>query len=438
MRTLARLIFWLLAGIASFCLASAQDSGNGSARPVYYVDFKEVVHRASLDYVARALQEAEKNDAGCFLIRLDTPGGELQATREMVQLFLASEIPIIMYVAPSGARAGSAGVFLTIASHVAVMAPGTNIGAATPVSGDGGEISKDMKQKVMNDTVAFARAIAKERGRNEKWVEKAVTEAASIPAHEALEQKVIDLIAEDMPQLLSKVDGRKVKVKGGETTLRTKGAIPVEVPRSWRENLLIALSNPNVFYILILLAINGILLELQNPGATLPGVVGVICLLLALYAASVLPINLLGVAMIVLAFVLLIMDLFAPTHGVLTFGAIVSFIIGSVILFQTDSPLMRVSYSLIGAMTVMTSVFFIAIVGSGIKAQFRKKESGKERLVGATARARSDLKPEGKVFLDGALWRAISDDGQPIQAGETVQVERIEGLTVYVRKVDAG
>jgi len=402
-------------------------------RPVYYIEFKEIVHRASADYLIRALDEASRQRAELFLVLLDTPGGELQATRDITSALLNSPIPTAVFVYPSGSRAGSAGVFITVASHVAAMAPGTNIGAATPVSGDGSDIPEDMKRKVMNDTIAYAKTIAQQRGRNEKWVVKAVTEAASITETEALKQNVIDIVASSPADLLRQIDGRKVKLQDGRTlTLRTKDAPMREVPKTWREVLLNFLANPNVFYILMILAVYGILGELQNPGATFPGVVGAISLLLALYAASVLPVNALGVAMIVLAFVLFLIDLFSPSHGVLTFGAIVSFTIGSVILFQSDSPVMRVSLWLIASMTALTGGTFAYIAYSGVRAQFRKKVSGAERLIGMTGTVRAPLNPEGQVFVDGTLWRAIALD-PPIEVGESVQVERLEGLKLYVR-----
>ncbi|MEN3000862.1 MAG: nodulation protein NfeD [Armatimonadota bacterium] len=430
---------WRFWGVLTLLLASlgAWVSADSKKPVVYYIPFKEVVHRASADYLIRALQEAQAKQAAAFVVLLDTPGGELQATRDITMALLNSTVPTVVYVSPSGARAGSAGVFITVAAHVAAMAPGTNIGAATPVAGDGQEIPKDMKRKVMNDTIAYARTLARQRGRNEEWVVKAVTEAASIPEREAKQYKVIDLIATDMGDLLRQLDGRKVKLNNGAViTLRTKNAPTREIPKTWRETLLTFLAHPNVFYILMLLGLYGLIFELQNPGATLPGVVGIISLLLALYAASVLPLNALGVALILLAFALFIADLFTPTHGVLTVGAIVSFAIGSLILFQADSPVLRVSLWLVGTMTALTTGLFLWIAYSGVRAQFRRKESGWERLIGQVGRVRVKLNPEGMVFVDGALWKAIALD-PPIEEGEYVQVERVEGLTLYVRWVPA-
>jgi len=400
---------------------------------VYYIQFKEIVHRASADYLMRAHADAVKANAAAFLVLLDTPGGELQATRDITTTLLNSSIPVIVFVYPSGARAGSAGVFITVSANIAAMAPGTNIGAATPVSGSGEDIPQDLKRKVMNDTIAYAKTIAKQRGRNVDWVVKAVTEAASITETEALEKHVIDVVAFSPQQLLAKVDGRKVQVADGQTVvLRTRNAPLVEVPKTWRETLLMFLAHPNVFYILMLLAVYGLLGELQNPGATFPGVIGIIALLLALYAASVLPVNVLGIALILLAFAMFVAELFTSSHGILTAGALVSFTIGSIILFQSDSPVFRVSLWLIGAMTVLTGALFVFVAYSGIRAQFRRKVSGQERLIGMTGRARTRLDPEGMVFVDGTLWRAIALD-PPIEEGELVQVDRVDGLTLYVR-----
>ncbi|MDW8106935.1 MAG: nodulation protein NfeD [Armatimonadota bacterium] len=402
-------------------------------RPVYYIQFKEIVHRASADYLIRAHADAVKANAAAFMVLLDTPGGEMQATRDITTTLLNSPIPVIVFVYPSGAHAGSAGVFITVAANIAAMAPGTNIGAATPVAMGGEDIPKDTKRKIMNDTIAYAKTIAKQRGRNADWVVKAITEAASITETEAVEKRVIDLVAFSPQELLAKIDGRSVRLANGRTVvLRTRSAPLREVPKTWRESLLMFLAHPNVFYILMLLAIYGLLGELQNPGATFPGVIGIIALLLALYAASVLPVNVLGVALILLAFVMFVAELFTSSHGILTAGALVSFTIGSIILFQSDSPVFRVSLWLVGSMTVLTAALFMFVAYSGIRAQFRRKVSGQERLVGMTGRVRTRLDPEGMVFVDGTLWRAIALD-PPIEEGELVKVDRVDGLTLYVR-----
>ncbi len=402
---------------------------------VYYIEFKQIVTRASADYLLRALNEAEKKNAGAFVVLLDTPGGELQATRDITSALLNSPIPTAVFVYPTGARAGSAGVFITISAHVAAMAPGTNIGAATPVAGDGSDIPQDMRKKVLNDTIAYARTIARQRGRNEEWVVKAVTEAASIPEDEAKKLGVIDLIASSPNDLLKQIDGRTVKLLDGKTlTLKTKDAPLQEIPMTWRERLLVFITHPNVFYFLFLLAFYGIITEIQNPGLIIPGVIGVISLLLALYAMSVLPVSALGVALLLLAFALFILELFTPTHGALTIGAIISFAIGSIILIQSDLPYFRVSLWLIGAMTVLTGGFFLFATYSGVRAQFRKKVSGQERLIGMVGQVRQKLDPIGQVFVDGTLWRAVALE-PPVEEGTYVQVERVEGLTLYVTPV---
>ncbi len=402
---------------------------------VYYIEFKQIVTRASADYLLRALSEAEKKNAGAFVVLLDTPGGELQATRDITSALLNSPIPTAVFVYPTGARAGSAGVFITISAHIAAMAPGTNIGAATPVAGDGNDIPQDMRKKVLNDTIAYARTIARQRGRNEDWVVKAVTEAASIPEDEAKKLGVIDLIANNPNDLLKQINGHTVKLIDGKTlTLKTKDAPLQEIPMTWRERLLVFITHPNVFYFLFLLAFYGIITEIQNPGLIIPGVIGVISLLLALYAMSVLPVSALGVALLLLAFALFILELFTPTHGALTIGAIISFAIGSIILIQSDLPYFRVSLWLIGAMTALTGGFFLFATYSGVRAQFRKKVSGQERLIGMVGQVRQKLDPIGQVFVDGTLWRAVALE-PPVEEGTYVQVERVEGLTLYVTPV---
>ncbi len=402
---------------------------------VYSIEFKQIVTRASADYLLRALNEAVKKNAGAFVVLLDTPGGELQATRDITSALLNSPIPTVVFVYPTGARAGSAGVFITISAHIAAMAPGTNIGAATPVAGDGSDIPQDMRKKVLNDTIAYARTIARQRGRNEEWVVKAVTEAASIPEDEAKKLGVIDLIANNPNDLLKQINGRTVKLLDGKTlTLKTKDAPLQEIPMTWRERLLVFITHPNVFYFLFLLAFYGIITEIQNPGLIIPGVIGVISLLLALYAMSVLPVSALGVALLLLAFALFILELFTPTHGALTIGAIISFAIGSIILIQSDQPYFRVSLWLIGAMTVLTGGFFLFATYSGVRAQFRKKVSGQERLIGMVGQVRQKLDPIGQVFVDGTLWRAVALE-PPVEEGTYVQVERVEGLTLYVAPV---
>jgi membrane-bound serine protease (ClpP class) len=434
MRIGTRCLFLTMSLLVSL-IAGPTAQADSTRGPVYYINFKEIVHRASADYLIRAIEYSEQNKAQCLIVKLDTPGGELMATREMVQALLNSRVPVVVYVHPAGAQAGSAGVFITLAAHIAAMTPGTNIGAATPISGSGEDIPGDRRQKVINDTVAFARTIAKQRNRNEDWAAQAVKQAASVPDSEALQKRVVDLIAPDVSNLLEQINGRKVRLDSKTViTLQTKGLIPEEIPKTLRESFLLFLAHPNVLYVLLTLAMIGLIAELQNPGATLPGVVGVISFLLTLYAGSVLPVNALGVALIVLAFILLIIDLFSTSHGVLTAGALASFVIGSIILFKTDSPALRVSIWLIATMTVLIGGFFAVATYSGLKAQFRKKESGQERLIGKPAQVRKDINPVGQVFVDGALWKAVTLD-EPIPVGEYARIERIEGLTLYVRKI---
>lgn len=428
MNRTARLLF--LIGLLGWGLSSLSAESPGGT--VYYIEFKQVVTRASADFLLRALSEATQRNAEAFVVLLDTPGGELQSTRDITSALLNSPIPTVVFVYPTGARAGSAGVFITISANIAAMAPGTNIGAATPVAGDGQDIPQDMRKKVLNDTIAYARTIARQRGRNEDWVVKAVTEAASIPEGDAKQLRVIDLIANSPSDLLKQINGRTVTLsEGKKRTLRTANAPLQEIPMNWRERLLVFITHPNVFYFLFLIALYGIITEVQNPGLVFPGVIGVISLLLALYAMSVLPVSALGVALILLAFALFVLELFTPTHGALSLGAIISFAIGSMILIQSDSPFLRVSLWLVGVMTALTGGFFLFATYSGVRAQFRRKVSGQERLIGMIGQVRQKLDPIGQVFVDGTLWRAVALE-PPIEKGAYVQVERVEGLTLYV------
>ena len=360
------------------------------------------------------MSPASASDA-CLIIELDTPGGSLDSTKEIVQKFYASNVPTVVYVFPDGAWAGSAGCFITLAADVAAMAPGTSIGAAHPVSiGAGGEekTSDVMKEKLEQITGSFIEGIAKRRGRNAEWARSSVVESKAITADKALELKVIDLIAKDLPDLLSQLDGREV----GGKTLKTAGAEVVDIPMTTQERVLQLLSHPELMMILMLVAIYGIIGELSNPGAILPGVVGAIALILVLYMATILPVNIAGLALIGLAVVLFIVDIYAPTHGVLTFGGIVAFFLGALMLFNRADPAFRLSLVYIIPATLVTAAFFIFVVGAGLRAQFLPVRAGRETMLGKTvpALARIDA-ASGKVFVEGEYWNAVSE--VPIEAG---------------------
>jgi len=386
---------------------------------------------ATASYISRAVDVAGSRGDACLIIELDTPGGLLDSTKEIVQKLYSSTTPVVVYVAPSGANAASAGCFITLAADVAAMAPHTSIGAAHPVSLGGGteqKMDSVMKQKLENYASTYIQAIAEKRGRNVQWARDAVLNSESITAEEALQTKVIDLIAKDVPDLLAQVNGREINGKH----LETIGAVVTPIPMLARERVFQLLWRPEIMLLLMLAALYGIIGELSNPGAILPGVVGGIALILSLYMAAILPINLAGLALIGLAAVLFIIDLFAPTHGVLTFGGIVSFFLGALMLFNRADPTFRLSLGYILPATIITALFFIFVVGKGLRAQALPVRTGKEAMIGKRAPALAPIDTHGgKVFVEGEYWNAVSDT--PVAAGQTVQILEISGLTLKVR-----
>jgi membrane-bound serine protease (ClpP class) len=388
---------------------------------------------ATASYVERGIDLAAKRGDTCLIVQLDTPGGLIASTEQIIRKFDAATVPVIVWVGPSGAKAGSAGCFITLASDVAAMAPNSTIGAAHPVSMNpaaGGEEKQDdvMKQKIENFYGAYIEGIARKHGRNADWAKSSVSESAAITSEKALELKVIDLIASDIPDLLKQADGREIKGK----TLRSEGATVAEIPVALREKVFQMLWHPEVMLILLLAAIYGVIGEVSNPGAILPGVVGAIALILFLYMSSVLPVNVAGLALVVLAIALFIVDVYAPTHGVLTFGGVVSFFLGVLMLFNRGDPAFRLSLAYIIPATVITAAFFIFIVGTGLRAQFLPVRVGKETMVGKTIAAVSRIDSQGgKVFIEGEYWNAVSD--LPVEAGKQVEVTGVSGLTLKVK-----
>jgi membrane-bound serine protease (ClpP class) len=409
------------------CAASA-------AEKVALIKIDGAIGPATASYISRSIEEARTQNAQALVIQLNTPGGLLESTQNIVQSFLGSTIPVVVYVAPTGATATSAGCFITIAASVAVMAPATTIGAAHPVmlgGGPTGEESKPdetMKQKLENFSVSYIEAIASKRHRNIEWAKSAVRESASISAEKALELKVIDFIAVDMPELLNKLNGRVVDGK----TLKTAGAEVAEIKMSAAERVFQQLWRPEVMFILMLIAIYGIIGELTTPGAILPGVVGAIALILALYLAAILPVNVTGIALIAFALALFIFDVYAPTHGVLTVGGIISFLIGSLMLFNRADPLFRLSLSYIISATLVTAAFFVFVIGKGLRAQRLPIKAGRETLIGKTATALTPVDSRGgRIFVEGEYWNAVSDTR--IEQGEPAKIAAVEGLTLKVK-----
>jgi membrane-bound serine protease (ClpP class) len=458
--TFGRIALWggLLLAAAGWTLA-AGDETPAAGRTGTLLPVSGAIGPATSDYFVRKLGEAQASGTSLVLVTIDTPGGLDTAMRDMIQAILASEVPVVAYVSPSGARAASAGTYLVYASHVAAMAPATNLGAATPVQiggpaparrpGDGepttrpsdasGE-AKDgesgpapgsaMERKALNDSIAYIRGLAELRGRNVEWAEAAVREGASLPADEALAAGVVDLVAADIPDLLRQLDGRKVKLRAQEVELRTAGLILHELEPDWRTNLLSLITNPNVAYLLMLIGIYGLLLEGYNPGAVVPGVVGAICLLLALFAFQVLSVNYAGLALIALGVLLIVAESFVPSFGALGLGGIVAFVIGSVMLLDKDVPGFSIAWQMIAAMALAGALVLLAIVSFAVRARRRPVVSGVEGLLREVAEATEDFEHRGLVRVQGELWNAVSDE--PVRAGQRLRIRKVDGLTVEV------
>ena len=404
------------------------------AEKVCLIKIDGAIGPTTASYISRSIEEARNQAAQCLVIQLNTPGGLLDSTQTIVQSFLGSTEPVVVYVAPTGATATSAGCFITLAASVAAMAPATTIGAAHPVmlggAATGSEEKPDetMKQKLENFSVSYIEAIAAKRHRNVEWAKSAVRDSASISADKALELKVIDLIANDLPELLKQLNGRVVDGK----TLKTANAEIGEITMSPAERVFQRLWRPEVMFILMLIAIYGIIGEMTTPGAILPGVVGAIALVLALYMAAILPVNATGLVLIGLALVLFIFDIYAPTHGVLTAGGIISFLIGSLMLFRTSGPLFRLSLGYIIPATLITAAFFMFVVGKGLRAQRLPVKAGAEMMIGKTAPALTAIGSRGgRLFVEGEYWNAVSDT--PIEEGEMAEIVALRGLTLKVR-----
>jgi membrane-bound serine protease (ClpP class) len=403
------------------------------------VSARGVVNPTLAHYILRSIDQAEQSDARAVVIELDTPGGLDSSMRQIIQRILASRVPVIVYVSPPGSRAGSAGVYITYAAQVAAMAPNTNIGSATPVAmGESGEqqMSPEMRAKVTNDATAYIRSLAQQRGRNGDWAEQAVREGANITAQEALSLGVIDVIAPDVADLLRQVDGRTVSTAAGSVVLNTADASVNRVEMSWIDAFLHAISDPTIAYILLSLGTMGLFFELSNPGTVLPGTVGGICLLLGFYALGTLPVNYAGLLLMAFALLLFVVDVFTPTHGVLSVGGLVAFLLGSLMLFNVPEAAgwLNVSLWTIFGVTGLMAAFFLAVARLVARSQTSKPVTGREALIGEIARVRSPLAPRGMVWVDGALWEASVAEGT-VPVGERVEVVAVDGLHLRVRPV---
>lgn len=406
-----------------------------SSNKVVLITADGAIHPACADYLHTGLETAIELGAECVIIKLNTPGGLLKSTRVIVSEFLESEIPVVVFVAPSGAQAASAGVFITMAAHVAVMAPGTNIGAAHPVSLQGVQDSV-MMEKATNDAAAFIRTISEKRHRNVKWAEDAVRKSLSITETEALDSNVIDVIAKNVDQLLELIDGKEVETPSGTKILNTKNADIIPVDMTLSQKLLSILSDPNLVYILLMFGIYGIFFELYSPGAIFPGVIGGICLILAFYSLHALPVNYAGLALIIFGVILFILEIKVVSHGILSIGGVIALFLGSMMLIDKESFLeaMDISIELIILIVILTGAFFLFAITFGIKAQRKKVATGNEGIVGEKGIAISTLKPLGEIKVHGEIWSAESTDGE-IKKGNAVSIIGIENLTLKVKRI---
>jgi membrane-bound serine protease (ClpP class) len=424
--------------VALLALLAAPAPAALAAPSVHLLRVDGVISPATALYIRRGIEEARDAGAGALVIELDTPGGLMKSMGDITRALLGSPVPVIVYVAPSGARAASAGLFVVYAAHVAAMAPTTHLGAATPVfaGGEGGpegENQRTLRRKVTEDAVAMIRTLAARRRRNAAWAEKAVRQAVSLPSEEAVKLKVVDLLARDRAELLRRVDGREVELPNGRQTLRTADAEIVPVEMDLRERFLDIMAEPNLALILMTIAIYGIIIELGHPGAILPGIVGAIALILALVSFAILEVNYAGVALIGFALALFIADVLLPAHGILTVGGVTSFILGALLLTSHNEPYLQVSLQVVLLLALLTGGFFLFVVGAALRALRRRPAVGSEALVGAPGVARTELNPRGMVFAQGELWSAEAV-GEAVVAGEPVRVLAMEGLKLWVQK----
>jgi membrane-bound serine protease (ClpP class) len=396
------------------------------------------INPATSSFIHSAIARTIEDNAQCLIIELNTPGGLLKSTRVIVTDLLTAQVPVIIYVSPGGSQAASAGVFVTLAAHIAAMAPGTNIGAAHPVTISQGQGEDSvMMGKVTNDAAAFIRTIAEKRSRNVQWAEEAVRKSVSLTETEALKEKVIDLIAKNVDDLLAQIDGRQIETASGMKTLEVKDAEIRTIPVGWRHKVLDILSDPNIAYILLMLGFYGLLFELYNPGSILPGIVGVISIVLAFYSLHTLPVNYAGLALIIFSIVLFVAELKVQSHGMLAAGGILSLILGSLMLIDTEPSFefVRLSWAVILPTVLFTAAFFIFAIGMGLRAQRRKPTTGREALVGEIGVAIETLNPSGQVKIHGEIWNAEAD-GARIQSGKHIKVLKVENLRLKVTKLE--
>lgn len=406
---------------------------NASAKEIFYVNADGIINPVMADYIEESLAEAYGKNAEALIIQLDTPGGLDLSMRDIVKNMLSSGIPVVVYVAPAGSRAASAGVFITYAANIAAMAPGTNIGSAHPVT-MGGKMDEIMSKKVENDSVAYIKGIAAKRNRNAQWAESAVRESVNVTAEEALKLGVVEIVASSREELIEKLNGMKVELASGPRVLDTKGATVVEVEMDWRYRVLSVITDPNVAYILMIIGIVGLYFELANPGAVFPGVIGAVSLILAFYAFQTLPVNYAGLLLIGLGILFFIVELMVVSYGLLTIAGVISLFLGSLMLFDTQAPFLKVSIWVILPAVILMSAIILGAMYYALKIRRRKPVSGAELMIGETGVAAGDFggEREGKIFIDGEYWNALSDE--QIANGSKVVVTEIRGLMLKVKR----
>lgn len=467
-----------LMGLASLSGSTVADTDTADRAHAVVLELDGAVGPASSDYLQRGIEQAEEAGAALVILRMNTPGGLDTAMRDIISRILASRVPIVSYVAPPGSRAASAGTYIMYASHVAAMAPATNLGSATPVSMMPGGIpggepkddspetgkeaesdqsdeaestgeaapeeSKDqddapplrtaMERKVVNDAVAYIKGLARLRGRNEEWAEAAVRSAVNLTAEDALERNVIDIVAKDIDDLLAQLDGRTVETQSGEVTLNTKDLRIDTVEPDWRTRLLGIITNPNVAYVLLLLGMYGLFFELSNPGSLFPGVLGGICLLLALYAFNVLPVNYAGLALILLGMGFMVGEMFMPSFGILGIGGGVAFVVGSLILMETEVAAFQISLPLIIAVTAVTAAFIFTLITLALRQRRKPVVSGREQMIGDVGEASADFSGDGTIHIHGEQWSARTE--RPVRKGQRVKVRDLDGLILIVEPLE--
>jgi membrane-bound serine protease (ClpP class) len=407
------------------------------AQKVLSITVDGSINPATASYIERGIKKAEKENAQCLILNLNTPGGLLKSTRVIVGAIMDAKIPVVVYVNPPGAHAGSAGVFITMAAHVAAMAPATNIGAAHPVAGGGAQMDSTMNRKATNDAVAFIRTIAEKRNRNAEWAEQAVRQSESITGIIAVQKKVVDIVATSTKELLKELDGRTIQLSRTTVTMTTASAAVEGVEMTLGEKLLNIFSDPNLAYILLMIGFYGILFELYNPGAIFPGVAGVIGLILGLYALHALPVNYAGLALILFGILLLILEIKITSYGLLTVGGVASLVLGSLMLIKEDPtfPLMKISLTLILTTVGLTVLFFLFVLGAGMKAQRAKPVTGVEGFIGETGVVLNDLNPVGSVRVHGEIWEARAKSDEKIEAGALIRVVEEKNFRLTVERI---